>query len=77
MPSCMKYITIFDIISTLHVNLYRILYPGPLYNQAHEVTDASRYLGVNVPDDLTCLVLHHTSEVAGKANHTLGFLCHI
>ena len=43
-----------------------------LHNQVLEVTDASKYLGVNVSDDLT--FSRHISEVAGKANRTLGFL---
>ena len=37
-----------------------------------EVTDASKYLGVKVMEDLTWS--RHISEVAGKANRTLGFL---
>ena len=36
------------------------------------MTDASRYLGVKVTEDLTWS--SHISEVAGKANRTLGFL---
>ena len=43
-----------------------------LHNQVLEVTDASKYLGVKVTDDLTWS--SHITEVAGKANRTLGFL---
>ena len=43
-----------------------------LHSQVLEVTDASKYLGVKVTDDLTWS--KHISEVAGKANRTLGFL---
>ena len=43
-----------------------------LHNQVLEVTNASRYLGVKVTEDLTWS--SHISEVAGKANRTLGFL---
>ena len=43
-----------------------------LHSQVLEVTDASKYLGVKVTDDLTWS--KHISEVAGKANQTLGFL---
>ena len=60
----MKYITIFYHKSTLCVYLYQILYTGPIYNQAQKVIDASRYLGVKVPDALTCMVVRHISEVA-------------
>ena len=42
-----------------------------LHNQVLEVTDASKYLGVKVTDDLTWS--SHITEVAGKANRTLGF----
>ena len=43
-----------------------------LHNQVLKVTDASRYLGVKVTEDSTWS--SHISEVAGKANRTLGFL---
>ena len=43
-----------------------------LHSQVLEVTDASKYLGVKVSDDLTWS--RHISEVAGKVNQTLGFL---
>ena len=43
-----------------------------LHSHVFEVTDASKYLGVKVTDDLTWS--KHISEVAGKANRILGFL---
>ena len=45
-----------------------------LHNKVLEVTDASKYmyLGVKVTEDLTWS--RHNSEVAGKANRSLGFL---
>ena len=43
-----------------------------LHSQVLEVTDASKYLGVKVSNDLTWS--RQISEVPGKANRTLGFL---